>query len=269
MIRAAVATLALPVIVVIAAVAATGARAGEIDPIGSAVWPELRAAYLGDAPVSFDYTVGLVMPRTVDDAFSVPVVVKLSERLGPVSEIIVMAENNPIQAAAQIFPRRAFRTVGMNIRLEQSTPVRVAALDADGVWHVASVKVEVTNPGGCSAPQAGAGAGDVELGAIAVKRFKRPDRATRLKVGISHPMDTGFAPDPDGELVPAYYVDRVTVADAGGPIADLVTWAALSSDPSFFFDLADAQQSVRVTASDTRGLAFEALEGALDADDPS
>ena len=116
------------------AIAASPGQAGEIDPFGSAVWDELRADYLGDPPVVYDYTVGLVMPRTVEDAFSVPVVIKLSERLGPVSEIVLIAENNPIPAAARIFPRRVFRTVGMNIRLEQSTAVR-AASTRFGFWR--------------------------------------------------------------------------------------------------------------------------------------
>lgn len=243
---------------------ATASHAGNRDPLSSVLWDDLRAEHLGDAPVVYDYMVRLIMPKTVEDAFSVPVVVKLSDLIDPVVEVIVIAENNPIQAAAQIFPHRPMRAVGMNIRLEQSTPVRAAALDSEGVWHVASTRVTVNNPGGCSAPQAllAGDADETPVGDIAMKRFKRTDHTTRLKVGISHPMDTGLVPDADGEIIPAYYVDAVTVADEAGPIADLVTWAALASDPSFFFDLPETRQSVRVTASDTRGLAFEGLDPA-------
>ncbi len=246
----------------------TVVRARDPVPLDSTVWQELRATMLGDAPAVYsDSKVRLVMPRTVEDAFNVPVVVKLSDRIGPVAQIVVMAENNPIQTAAQIFPRRSIGAIGMNIRLEQTTPVRAAALDANGVWHVATTEVEVMNPGGCSTPIGASGAGAAPVGAIAVKRFARPDRATRLKVGITHPMDTGFAPDTNGDIVPAYYVDTLTVTDTAGPIADLVTWAALSPNPSFFFDLPEARQSVRVTASDTRGRAFEALEASHETSD--
>ncbi len=237
---------------------ATATQAGPNDPMQSALWEDLRAEYLGDGPVDFNYMVKLIIPRTVEDAFSVPVVVQLSDRIDPIEEVVLLAENNPIQAAARVFPRRTIRAIGMNIRLEQSTPVRAAARDANGVWHVASVRVEVKNPGGCTA--GGSAVSDNPLGEIAMKRFKRPDRARRLKVGITHPMDTGLAPVENGEIIPAYYVDTVTVADEAGPIADLVTWAALASDPDFFFDLPDALQSVRVTASDTNGLAFDAFE---------
>ncbi len=254
-------------ILAVLALTATTAQAGERDPLQSALWEELSADYLGDGPVVYDYMVKLIIPRTVEDAFSVPVVVKLSDRIDPIEEVIVIAENNPIQVAARIFLRRTIRAVGMNIRLEQTTPVRAAARDSNGVWHVAGVKVEVMNPGGCTA--GGGEAGESPLGNIAMKRFKRPDRSTRLKVGITHPMHTGLAPDDDGEIIPAYYVDTLTVEDTAGPIADLVTWAAIASDPNFFFDLPDSLQSVRVTASDSSGLDFEALENPLDPADKS
>ncbi|MXX22745.1 MAG: hypothetical protein F4Z93_06520 [Rhodospirillales bacterium] len=147
----------------------------------------------------------------------------------------------------------------MNIRLEQTTPVRAAARDSDGVWHVASVRVEVMNPGGCTAA-GGSGSAENPIGTIAMKRFRRPNSATRLKLRITHPMDTGLVTDEDGAVVPAYYVDTVTLADNAGPIADLVTSAALATNPDFYFDLPDRLQTVRVTASDSKGLTFDLLE---------
>ncbi len=238
-------------------------RAGDYDPMRSALWADMHTAFLGDGPVKYDYQVRLIIPRTVEDAFSVPLVVELTDRIQPVQEVVVIAENNPIQTAAQIFPRRAIRSVGMNIRLEQSTPVRAAARDANGVWHVASVRVEVLNPGGCTAA-GGAGSAENPPGTIAMKRFRRPKSVTRLKVGITHPMDTGLAMDLDGAIVPAYFVDTVTLADTAGPIADLVTSAAISTDPNFYFDLPDRLQSVRVSASDSKGLTFDFLEASRD-----
>jgi sulfur-oxidizing protein SoxY len=240
-------------------VATGAAHAGDYDPMRSALWADMHSEFLGDGPVKYDYQVRLIIPRTVEDAFSVPVVVELSERVQPVQEVVVIAENNPIQTAARMFPRRAIRSVGMNIRLEQSTPVRAAARDADGVWHVASVRVEVMNPGGCTAA-GGAGSAENPLGTIAMKRFRRPQSATRLKVRITHPMDTGLVTDADGAVVPAYYVDTVTLSDTAGPIADLVTSAALATNPNFYFDLPDRLQTVRVTASDSKGLTFNLLE---------
>ncbi len=243
-------------------VVAAAPRAGDYDPIRSAWWADMHQELLGEGPVKYDYQVRLVIPRTVEDAFSVPLVVEFSERVQPVEEVVIIAENNPIQTAARMFPRRPLRLVGMNIRLEQTTPVRAAARDAEGVWHVASVRVEVQNPGGCTAA-GGAGSAENPVGTIAIKRYRRPHNVTRLKVGITHPMDTGLVEDAEGAVVPPYYVDTVTLGDASGPIADLVTSAALAANPDFYFDLPDRLQTVRVRASDSRGLTFDLLEPSL------
>ena len=110
-------------------------------------------------------------------------------------------------------------------------------------------------PGGCStAPDDGLGAA---LGDIALKRFDRAGGASRLKVKIAHPMHTGFATDDAGDVVAAYHIERIEVEDDRGGLAEMTTWAALSHDPAFHFDLPDTQRSVRVTARDTAGLAFE------------
>ncbi len=238
--------------------AAAAPQAGDYDPMRSAWWADMQRELLGDGPVKYDYQVRLIIPRTVEDAFSVPLVVELSDRIQPAEEVVIVAENNPIQTAARLFPRRTLRSVGMNVRLERTTPVRAAARDAQGVWHVASVRVEVQNPGGCTA--AGGGSAEKPLGTIAMKRYRRPHRTTRLKVRITHPMDTGLVADAQGEVIPAYFVETVALGDTSGPIADLVTSAALSANPNFYFDLPDRLQTVRVTASDSRGLTFNLLE---------
>lgn len=250
----------LPAVAALIGFGWSAATAGDADPLASELWSDLKEVYLGDGPAVYDDTVRLIMPERVQDSHSVPVVLRLSPDLGQVSELVLIAENNPIQAAAQILPHRPLHAVGMNIRLERSTPVRAAALDEDGVWHVAGVEVVVMSPGGCSTP--GAAMAERELGGIAITQFDRVGGASRLKVRINHPMDTGFVTADDGEPVPAYYIDTVRVEDEAGPVADMVTWAALASDPVFIFDLPDRRMSVRVSAADTKGLAFEALDPA-------
>ena len=44
--------------------------------------------------------------------------------------------------------------------------------------------------------------------------------------------------------------------DAKGPIAELETYAALSSDPVILLDLPEQGQSIRVKVKDTHGLEF-------------
>ncbi len=233
-----------------------GAHAeSERDPLGSAIWADLIDMELDGGTVVYDNSLFLAIPERVEEAHNVPVLVKLTKALGPVAEIALFVENNPIQTALRIYPHRPMRSVGFNIRLEQSTPVRAAVRDAEGVWHVASRRVFVAVPGGCSEVSPGV---VTDIGEIALKQFDRAGGASRLKVKINHPMHTGLASDENGETIPAYYVEKVAIEDEQGPIADLVTWAALSSDPVFTLDMPERQQSVRVSATDSSGLDFEA-----------
>ncbi len=248
MLRALVAILAVSV--------ALPSVAGEQDPLRSEIWADMIAEEFAGAPVVYDDRVRLVMPDWVEEPHSVPLVVKLPDGGAGIAEIAVFIENNPIRTAVRIAPRRPIQAVGMNVRLERSTPVRAAALDTAGIWHVAQTAVTVNSPGGCSTMPEDALAA---LGDIALKRFDRAGGASRLKVRIAHPMHTGFATDDAGDTVPAYHIEQVAIEDDRGPLADLTTWAALSHDPVFHFDLPDEQRTVRVSVRDSAGLWFEAM----------
>ena len=76
---------------------------------------------------------------------------------------------------------------------------------------------------------------------------------------IIHPMETGFAFTPEGDEIPAYFVERIELADADGPIADLVTNAAVAPDPIFTIDTAGLNQSLQINARDSEGLQFESF----------
>jgi hypothetical protein len=69
-------------------------------------------------------------------------------------------------------------------------------------------------------------------------------------------METGFVVDVDGEIIPEYFVKTIHVDDRDGPIADIITYAALSSDPVILLDLPEKGQSVRIHVVDSHGLEF-------------
>ena len=66
----------------------------------------------------------------------------------------------------------------------------------------------------------------------------------------------------DGDVIPPYYVEKVRIEDEQGPIAEMLTWAAMSQDPVITIDLLEQGQSVRVWGTDSEGLAFEGSENA-------
>ena len=69
-------------------------------------------------------------------------------------------------------------------------------------------------------------------------------------------METGFVTDLQGEIIPEYFVKNIHVDDNEGPIADITTFAALSSDPIILLDLPKKGQSVRIHVKDSLGLEF-------------
>ncbi len=217
-------------------------------------WRDVLDLEFAGAEVVYDDSVHLVAPERVEEAFSVPVVIGLSETPYNVREVALFAENNPFPQVMRAVPNAPLHAIGLDIRLERSTPVRAAARDEAGVWHVASREVRVANPGGCSA----GGGGGMPVGEIAMRQFVRPNGVSRLKLRIGHPMHTGLAVDAaTDEVVPAHYIDRVTVGGAAGALVELRLWASVSADPTLMFDLPEMQASVRVEAADTEAGIFD------------
>ncbi len=246
----------------VAVLLGTVAHARATDPAGSELWEDLSGAYLGeDAVVKFDDSIRLMMADRVESAHEVPVMVKVPHELRDMRELVLLVDRNPIQQVARITPHRRIESVGMNIRLEESTPVRAAVLSPSGIWHVATKSVLVMSAGGCSSPPPEGGV-VAAVGDVRVKQFDRHGGASRLKVRIHHPMDTGFVVQENGNVVPPYYVEKVRIEDENGLIADMLTWAAMSRDPVITIDLLSEGHSVRVSGSDSEGLPFEGSEHA-------
>lgn len=257
-------------LIAVAAVAMVAAGSSQAapptDPLGSPGWEAIAETFFPRSEIVFDDRVEVVMPTRVEDAHDVPLAVKLSAELGLVREIVVIAENNPIQQVARLYPHRPLKAIGLKIRLESTTPVRAAALTDDGVWHVGSIAAEVLTPGGCSVPDNRV-ADEVSdrLGEIAFKTFDRDDGSARLKFRIIHPMQTGFAVSEDGAYIPAYFVEQMRIGDGDGPVVDIESRAAMAPDPIVTIDVPELGQTVRIHARDSEGLEFETR----DPDEPS
>lgn len=231
-----------------------------LDPQNSEIWAELQELLLGkNANVSFVEDVKVIMQDHIEEPHKVPLIVSIPKRLHKFKEFILIIENNPIQQVINLKPYRSIEALGMNVRLEDDSPVRAAILDENGIWNVGSKIVFVASPGGCSSPSCDPTVEICEqgvVGKIAVKEYGREAGAQRIKLKITHPMETGFVTNVDGEIIPEYYVNKIHVDDTDGPIADISTFAALSSDPVILLDLPEKGQSVRVHVKDSHGLEF-------------
>ena len=231
-----------------------------LNPNNSDIWSELQDNLLGkDINVLFVDDIKLIMQDYIEEAHKVPLIVTLPKRLHNFKNFILIIENNPIQQAMSIKPYRSIEALGMNIRLEDDSPVRAAVLGDNGIWYIGSKMAFVASAGGCSTPACDPSVEVCEtgtIGKIAIKQYEREAGAERIKLKITHPMETGFVTDLQGEIIPEYFVKNIHVDDNEGPIADITTFAALSSDPIILLDLPKKGQSVRIHVKDSLGLEF-------------
>ena len=73
-------------------------------------------------------------------------------------------------------------------------------------------------------------------------RIRVPDQVVRgelitVNAIVSHPMDTGFFRDADGQPIPAYFIRDVVVTYGGEEIARFTWTSGVRRDPVFSFTL--------------------------------
>jgi sulfur-oxidizing protein SoxZ len=102
---------------------------------------------------------------------------------------------------------------------------------------------------------------------IGEARIKVPDRITRGDVIIvnsiiSHPMDTGFFRDADGDPIPAYFIKEVVVTYDEQEVARFEWTSGISRDPVVSFTVkAEKEGPLTMVWTDNKGAAFKQSVG--------
>jgi sulfur-oxidizing protein SoxY len=228
------------------------APAPQTDPLGSPRWEDLRKAYFGDTDLVFDERVKVTAPEVAEDALDVAVSVDATG-LTEIREILVLADFNPFPEALRFTPGQARASLGFQMKLDQSTPIRAAVRTADGVWHLGGTRVQTTG-GGCNVASGGAGGSGWEddLNQVTSRVSARPDGGRLLRLEISHPMDTGLAAG-----VPIFYIETVEITDAAGQRLMLIEpGVPVATNPIFTLDIpagAIGEGPVQVSGRDNNG----------------
>jgi sulfur-oxidizing protein SoxZ len=98
---------------------------------------------------------------------------------------------------------------------------------------------------------------------IGEARIKIPDRIKRgdlitVNSIVSHPMDTGFFRDAEGEPIPAYFIKQVVVTYGGEEVARFEWTSGISRDPVVSFTLrADREAPLTMVWTDNKGATFK------------
>lgn len=228
--------------------------AAQRDPVTSVMWAYYHERLLGGEAFVFDERVKLSVPPFAEDARQVPIQVDASAFDGQVVRMLAWAELNPIaqifdfKPGEQVLPRLAIR-----IRVEQATPLRVAVLTRDGMWHVGSAQVDAAG-GGCTAPSVvRAEAGwEERLGEVLGKRYVLSD-ANRLRVQVAHPMDNGLVGG-----IPEFFLNQAQLRDRqGNTLASLELFPAVSENPTISLDVKGAVET-ELWLRDNNGNEFKA-----------
>jgi sulfur-oxidizing protein SoxZ len=98
---------------------------------------------------------------------------------------------------------------------------------------------------------------------IGEARIKVPNRIARGEVIvvnsiISHPMDTGFFRNADGDPIPAYFIKDVVVTYGEQEVARFEWTSGISRDPVVSFTVkADKEAPLTMVWTDNQGAAFK------------
>jgi sulfur-oxidizing protein SoxY len=199
------------------------------DPLGSPMWRDMARKFFDGAEVVVDPRVKITIPTLVENQAQVPVTADAREVQGVV-RLIVFADLNPIQHVLTLTPRQAAPYVSFRMKVEQGTPVRAAALTADGVWHVGGVFLDAAG-GGCSAPAMARQDKDWSqtVGLAQGRAWRQADGTSRVRFRVRHPMDTGLAKD----NTPAFYIEKLEMrSPKGDGLASLELFEPVSEDPT-------------------------------------
>ena len=100
------------------------------------------------------------------------------------------------------------------------------------------------------------------MGGIGEARIRVPDRVAKgdlivVNAIISHPMNTGFFRDADGNPIPAYFIKDVVVTYGDREVARFMWTSGISRDPIVSFTLrADREAPLAMTWTDIKGGVF-------------
>lgn len=232
------------------------AWAAEPDLLNSPQWEFVHQRFLKGEPYQFDGKVKVEAPPDAEDSLNVPVSFQV-EGLDLVQEIIVVADLNPIPQVLRFRPKAMRPHLAFRMKLQQGSPIHVAAKTADGVWHVGGVWVNAAG-GGCTLPSVGSSSGDwtKTLGKVSANVWQRPDGSNRLRVRLMHPMDTGLASG-----IPTFHIENLNVLDQDRKLlAELDLFEPLSENPMLSFDVAQ-QTEFKLEGRDNNGNRIQAEVG--------
>ncbi|MDH3740520.1 MAG: quinoprotein dehydrogenase-associated SoxYZ-like carrier [Hyphomicrobiales bacterium] len=209
--------------------------------------------------------------RTIDDR-TIPITVDALVPDGrTIRSITLLADDNPMPVIAVLRLANAetrFK-LGLNIRLDGTSPIRAVVETSDGALYMTEKLVKTSGQGACASPPVtdldkvsdtiGQMAfSDVDVDA-ATSGQTLINRRGRLK--ITHPNLTGLQMNQiTMQHIPARYVDTLTVWNGEQQLFTIESGITLSENPEIEFDYRlNGSANLTVVATDTEGTKFKSV----------
>ncbi len=87
-------------------------------------------------------------------------------------------------------------------------------------------------------------------------RLKQQDGITRIRALISHPMETGYRKDEQGNKIPAHFIQELIVKHNDNIIATSIMGSGISRHPYFAFKFKGGKPGDKVSISWRDNLGF-------------
>ncbi|MEJ1160762.1 quinoprotein dehydrogenase-associated SoxYZ-like carrier [Prosthecomicrobium sp. N25] len=256
---------------VLKSVAAAGALALSLGlaamPASAGTWDELKPSVFGDRAIADGQgIVSFTAPYRAEDDRRVPVSATAAFTDGrTVKGVSFIIDENPMPVAAAFKFQEGRDKVGLGIdvRLNGPSMVRVVVEASDGRLYMAESMVKTSGLGACAAPPVGDAVsalqtlGNMQVTGLPAKADSPFTRHARLK--IQHPQHTGMQMNQITLLyIPARYVAEVEVREGAEPVFTVETGFAMSEDPRIDFDYKiNGTDVLTVRMKDTDGAVFQ------------
>jgi sulfur-oxidizing protein SoxY len=210
--------------------AAMAVRA-DVTPTQDA-WPNLHRLYYGDRSIDIADQSQLILesPSTTPDPTATPLTIRLGDAaVGHIRQLRVFIDNNPSPVAStfDFAPGARIAEIGLRVRIDRVTSVRVVAETADGKLEMRSAWVNAA--GGCSAPPSPS----AENGKLGEIRFRNTADGKSLQIALRHPNNSGFQIDAvSGNPIPAYFVTHMRFSSGSRTLLDVDSGISLSENPT-------------------------------------
>jgi sulfur-oxidizing protein SoxY len=220
-----------------------------LPALAGSSWDDIRPAAFGNRAIEDgNRIVAFHAPYRAEDQRAVPLSAEAAFTDGrKIRSITFIVDENPMPVAAafRFADTRDRAALGLDIRLDHASPVRVVVEASDGALYMVEKFVKASGMGVCAAPPVGDPAvAAATMGQMKLTDLTGSDKAAgatrfhrRAKLDIKHPQLTGMQMNQITLLyTPMRFVDAVEVRQGDDKLFDLEGSMTLSENPRITFD---------------------------------